>query len=64
MLTILRDIKERDPAVQGVVLYYVPENDAARKLYAGVGFRETGEMWDQQVAAQYDYPGSQSGAEG
>jgi diamine N-acetyltransferase len=63
-LTIQRDIKERDPAVQGVVLSYVPENDAARKLYAGVGFRETGEMWDQQVAAQYDYPGSQSGAEG
>ena len=56
MRTILHDIKERDPDVRGVVLYYVPDNDAARKLYASVGFRETGEMWDHQVAAQYDYP--------
>ena len=64
MRTILHDIKERDPDVRGVVLYYVPDNDAARKLYASVGFRETGEMWDGQVAAQYDYPGSQNGVEG
>jgi diamine N-acetyltransferase len=63
MRTILHDIKERDPDVRGVVLYYVPDNDAARKLYASVGFHETGEMWDGQVAAQYDYPGTNNGKE-
>jgi diamine N-acetyltransferase len=64
MHAVLQDIKTRDPHVQGVVLSYVPENDAARKLYASVGFRETGEMWDHEVAAQYDYPGSQNAREG
>jgi diamine N-acetyltransferase len=64
MRDIIRDIKERDPNVKGVVLSYVPQNDAARKLYASVGFRETGEMWDHEVAAQYDYPGSHNGKEG
>ena len=64
MRTILHDIKERDPDVQGVLLHYVPDNDAARKLYASVGFRETGEVWGDEVAAQYDYPGAHNGVEG
>jgi diamine N-acetyltransferase len=64
MHTILQDIKQRDPGVRGVVLSYVPENDSARKLYASVGFRETGEMWGHEVAAQYDYPGAHNGREG
>jgi diamine N-acetyltransferase len=63
MHTILDDIKERDPDVRGVLLHYVPDNDAARKLYASVGFRETGEVWGDEVAAQYNYPGAHNGRE-
>jgi len=56
MHKIIASIKELDHAVKGVILSYVPENEVARALYSRVGFRETGEMWDHEVVAQYDYP--------
>ena len=34
-----------------VVLSYEPENEVARKLYASLGFKETGEMDDDEIIA-------------
>ena len=61
MQEIIRLIKEMAPNVRSITLSYVPENDVARKLYAAVGFKETGEMWGDEVAAQYDYPAKVEG---
>lgn len=64
MLEVLRLIRERAPAALAVNLSYVPQNEGARKLYASVGFKETGEMWGDEVSAQYDFPDAQAEAEG
>ena len=37
--------------IQDVAISYEPENDAARKLYASLGFVETGEMVGEEVLA-------------
>jgi diamine N-acetyltransferase len=35
-----------EPGCTGVALSYAPDNVAARRLYATLGFRETGEIED------------------
>ena len=37
--------------IKEVGISYEPENEAARKLYAGLGFVETGRMLDGEVEA-------------
>ena len=34
-------------------LSYLPDNTIARKLYADLGFVETGEMADEEIVARY-----------
>ncbi|HLF74623.1 MAG TPA: GNAT family N-acetyltransferase [Anaerolineales bacterium] len=40
-----------DERVKTVGISYGPENEVGRKLYASLGFVETGEMIDQEVLA-------------
>lgn len=40
-----------DERIRVVGISYEPENEAARKLYASLGFEETGEMLDEEVLA-------------
>jgi diamine N-acetyltransferase len=40
-----------DERIRVVGISYEPENEAARKLYASLGFEETGEMIDGEVLA-------------
>ena len=40
-----------DERIQAVGISYEPENDSARKLYADLGFRETGRMIEGEVEA-------------
>jgi len=40
-----------DERVKAVAISYEPDNEAARKLYASLGFVETGEMVDEEVLA-------------
>jgi diamine N-acetyltransferase len=47
MLEIFRD----DDRIHEVGISYEPENEAARKLYASLGFEETGEMVGDEVLA-------------
>jgi RimJ/RimL family protein N-acetyltransferase len=47
MLEIFR-AQER---IHSVGISYEPENEAARKLYASLGFEETGEMVGEEVVA-------------
>ncbi|HET9494381.1 MAG TPA: GNAT family N-acetyltransferase [Chloroflexia bacterium] len=54
MRELIRLIRERDPEAHAINLSYVPENDAARRLYASVGFVETGEMRGREVEARLD----------
>jgi diamine N-acetyltransferase len=37
--------------IQAVGISYEPENEAARKLYASLGFQETGRMIEREVEA-------------
>lgn len=55
MQEVIRMIREKHPEATGLKLGYLPENDVARKLYSSFGFRETGEMWDDQVIAALDF---------
>lgn len=41
----------KDERVKDVGISYEPENDAARKLYASLGFVETGEIIGEEVLA-------------
>ncbi len=41
-----------DPDCREVALSYDPENVVARKLYAGLGFVETGEWEDDEIVAR------------
>jgi diamine N-acetyltransferase len=41
-----------DPECHEVALSYDPENEVARRLYAGLGFVETGEMEDDELVAR------------
>lgn len=47
------EIFRADERVQSVGISYEPENDGARKLYASLGFVETGKMLDSEVEAIY-----------
>jgi diamine N-acetyltransferase len=42
-----------DERIKTVGISYEPENEAARKLYASLGFAETGEMIDGEVVAVF-----------
>jgi diamine N-acetyltransferase len=47
----LLDIFGAEERIKVVGISYEPENERARKLYAGLGFVETGEMIDDEVLA-------------
>jgi diamine N-acetyltransferase len=47
----LLEIFRADERIQSVGISYAPENDAARRLYARLGFVETGKMLDGEVEA-------------
>ncbi|MEU4216189.1 GNAT family N-acetyltransferase [Actinoplanes sp. NPDC026623] len=49
----LRDRLAAEPDCPNVALSYVPENTAARALYASLGFVETGEMDDDEIVARW-----------
>lgn len=40
------------PECRGIALSYHPGNERARKLYASLGFRETGEESDRELVAR------------
>jgi diamine N-acetyltransferase len=42
---------KKDERIKGVGISYEPENDVARKLYASLGFVETGEILGEEVLA-------------
>jgi diamine N-acetyltransferase len=46
------EIFRADERVSTVWISYEPENEVARKLYAGLGFRETGQMIEGEVVAE------------
>ena len=45
------EIFRKDERIKTVGISYEPENEAARKLYASLGFKEPGEMIDGEVLA-------------
>lgn len=45
------EIFRSDERIQEVGISYEPHNEGARKLYASVGFVETGEMVEEEVVA-------------
>lgn len=47
------EIFRQDERIQNVGISYAPQNDAARKLYASLGFVETGEIHEGEVVAVY-----------
>ena len=47
------EIFRLDERIQTVGISYEPENEGARKLYAKLGFEETGEMIDDEVLALF-----------
>lgn len=51
-LLALIDRLRADPDCREVALSYNPENHVARKLYADLGFVETGEMEDDEIVAR------------
>ena len=51
MRELINVIKEKAPDCRVIDLSYVPENEVARKVYADVGFKETGEVHDGEVVA-------------
>jgi diamine N-acetyltransferase len=46
-------IFQSDERIRSVGISYEPGNDGARKLYASLGFVETGRMLDGEVEAVY-----------
>jgi diamine N-acetyltransferase len=47
------EIFRADERIKSVGISYEPENEVARKLYASLGFVETGEMLEAEVLAVY-----------
>lgn len=47
----LLEIFRADERILGVGISYEPENEAARRLYAGLGFQETGRMIEGETEA-------------
>jgi len=50
----LLDVLRSKPGCRQVALSYRPDNTVAKALYASFGFRETGEMEDDEVVARLD----------
>jgi diamine N-acetyltransferase len=46
------DIFRADERIKTVGISYEPHNDGARKLYASLGFVETGEIVEEEVVAE------------
>jgi diamine N-acetyltransferase len=42
------------PGCREIVLTYLPRNEGARRLYASLGFRESGEVLEDEVVARLD----------
>ena len=53
MIQLLLDRFAAEPDCPNVALSYVPDNQAARALYASLGFVETGEMEDDEIVARW-----------
>jgi ribosomal-protein-alanine N-acetyltransferase len=51
-LVALIDALRAKPGCREIVLTYLPANDVARRLYASLGFRETGETIEDEVVAK------------
>jgi ribosomal-protein-alanine N-acetyltransferase len=51
-LTALIDALRAKPGCRELVLTYLPSNEVARRLYASLGFRESGEMLEDEVVAR------------
>jgi ribosomal-protein-alanine N-acetyltransferase len=51
-ITALIQTLRAKPGCREIVLTYLPINDVARRLYASLGFRETGEMIEDEVVAR------------
>lgn len=51
-LVALIDALRGKPECREIVLTYLPGNDVARRLYASLGFRESGEIVDDEVVAR------------
>jgi diamine N-acetyltransferase len=47
------EIFHQDERIHSVGISYEPDNEVARKLYASLGFVETGEMLGEEVVAVY-----------
>lgn len=45
------EIFRADEKIQNAIITYAPDNDGARKLYASLGFLETGEMMEGETVA-------------
>ena len=50
-MKVMTEMFLADERVKAVCISYAPENEAARKLYASLGFVETGEMLESEVTA-------------
>jgi diamine N-acetyltransferase len=70
MRELIRTIIEANPDCHTIDLSYAPENEVARKVYADVGFRETGEVHEgagvdeREVVAALDLRADSVRAEG
>ena len=53
-LSALLEVLRSKPGCRQVALSYHPDNAVAQALYASFGFRETGEMEDDEVVARVD----------
>ena len=51
LVALIEALRDK-PGCREIVLTYLPANDPARRLYASVGFTETGEMLDDEVVAR------------
>jgi ribosomal-protein-alanine N-acetyltransferase len=51
LLALIEGLRAK-PGCRAIALTYLPANTAARRLYASLGFRETGEMVGDEVAAR------------
>jgi diamine N-acetyltransferase len=50
-IQMMLELVRTEQRIQSVGISYEPENEAARKLYASLGFEETGEMVGDEVLA-------------
>jgi len=53
-LVALMEALRAKPECRRIVLTYMPGNDVARRLYASLGFRETGEILEDEVVAHLE----------